>query len=202
MAYSDFTTMQQLKQQFGIVHKKTPLFAKSALVPVPASTILETLLKRAARLPLFTEKAKSESIIAPVLEEVWESAAGVFTYFSGFSFDVDKTQQLNGRCDFILSKEPDTIEITAPVFCVVEAKDRTVVEGIPQAFAEMYAACIFNEREGLDGTIMHGCVTNANEWIFLELHNKTIAQIDTVEYQTDTELPLLLANFQRIVKGF
>jgi hypothetical protein len=33
-----------------------------------------------------------------------------------------------------------------PFFCLEEAKHRTIAEVIPQAFAEMYAAQIFNEK--------------------------------------------------------
>ena len=195
MAYWGFTALSQLQDKFGIEHRIVPLFDKEKLAAVAPSDILMRQLKWAKRLPLFTEKGKSESVISPILEEVWDTSTVSFTFFSGFTFDVDKAKKLTGRCDYIFSKEPDKIEITAPVFCLVEAKDRTIVEGIPQAFAEMYAAALFNEKHGFSHAVMHGCVTNAVSWRFLELHEGKYARIDGVGYATDSELSLLLSNF-------
>ncbi len=51
--------------------------------------------------------------------------------------------------DFTCSalKPINSIDIKAPVFCVVEAKNRTVEEGLAQAGASMLAAALFNERK-------------------------------------------------------
>lgn len=201
MAYTDFTNFAQLKAEFGITYQRTLLFDKTKLVPIAPTDTLKTMLRRAQRFPLSSEKAKSETIIMPVLEDVWDTAEQQFTCFSGFTFDVDKDKKLNGRCDYIFSRTVDAIEITTPVFCIIEAKDRTVEEGLSQAFASMYAAQLFNESEQQPLRMVHGCVTNATSWLFLELDEQKNARIDLVKYNTETELPLILANFQRIIRS-
>ncbi len=202
MAYTDFTNFAQLKAEFGITYQRTLLFDKTQLEPLEATDVLKAMLRRAQHFPLTTEKAKSEAVIMPIVEDVWEAANQAFTCFSGFTFDVDKDKKLNGRCDYILSGERDVLEIVAPVFCLIEAKDRTIEEGLSQAIAEMYAAHIFNERNNSVVPILYGCVTNAHDWCFLELHQGSKALIDTERYHiTTNELPLLLANFQRIVQA-
>src|SRR5207244_11277878 len=57
-------------------------------------------------LPIYTEKARSEFIIAPVLLELRHSFGGSFGLFSGIEFNVDSARGLNGYCDFILTRLP------------------------------------------------------------------------------------------------
>jgi hypothetical protein len=66
------------------------------------------------------------------------------------------------------------MEITAPIFCLVEAKDGKVESGIAQCGAEMYASILCNEMEGTPRNVIYGCVTNAYSWCFLKLENKTL----------------------------
>jgi len=48
--------------------------------------------------------------------------------FSGIALDV-AVAGLGGYSDFILSQTLDSLELTAPIFCIVEAKNRTLEEG-------------------------------------------------------------------------
>ena len=106
-----------------------------------------------------------------------------FTYYSGYSFNVDAAQGLAGVCAYLFSRE-DGFDIKSPVFCLVEAKTRTIEEGIAQAFAEMVVARIFNARHGHPTPRIVGYVTNAFDWLFLELDGQT-ATIDTTRYFID-----------------
>jgi hypothetical protein len=60
--------------------------------------------------------------------------------FSGFELVVDKAQGLTDFCDFILSQNAQRMEITAPIFCLVEAKKAEIENGLAQCGAEMYAS--------------------------------------------------------------
>ena len=93
------------------------------------------------------------------------------SYFSGFDFNVDSSKGLSGFCDYILSAKPKQLEIVAPVFCLVEAKNAEIKRGLAQCGAEMYAAKIFNEQANNPRKIIYGCVTNAFSWAFLKLEN-------------------------------
>ena len=163
----------------------------------PSAFLAESLYKNLKR-NLRTEKAKSELIIAPILNELEDTNDNIFGYYSGYNFDVDKNLGLRGFCDFILSFEPDSPIIEAPVFCVVEAKNDNLDSGVPQCIAEMYAAQIFNQKRGSETPFIYGAVTFGYEWKFLKLENK-IALLDTDLYYL-IRLPELLGVLQTIVE--
>lgn len=182
MAYSDFT-LPELKKIFGLViHEKTNLFENIAEIAIPAT--LADILRRYVPLAvnLNTEKARSELIIAPVLAEFkllhWDKVS----MFSGIEFNVDDATGLRGRCDYILSLNPEQLALTAPVCVVVEAKNENIVVGIPQCLAGMVAAIKFNEaQEVVQPPAVYGAVTTGMLWRFLKIH-EGIAYVDTVEY--------------------
>lgn len=142
--------------------------------PINISQNLVENMTAAAHEALGSEKAKSEQIITPILRELRKQNPTYFKAFSGYQFDVDISKDLNSYCDFILSLDAEAVEITAPVFCIVEAKDDKIEKGLAQCGAEMYAAQIFNEKEGKPQKAIYGCVTNAFSWCFLKLEAQTL----------------------------
>lgn len=131
-------------------------------------------------LNLNTEKARSELLIAPMLVELKLQHADRLSLFSGIEFTVDPALGLNGRCDYILARDPHQLALTAPACVLVEAKSENIVGGIPQCLAEMAAAQRFNQAAGLGGTIF-GAVTTGVLWRFLRLEGAE-ARVDGVEY--------------------
>ena len=103
--------------------------------------------------------------------------------FSGIEFSVDKEKNLNGFCDFILSKSPEQLYLEAPVVTIVEAKNENIIVALGQCIAEMYAAKIFNEREGNNIPSIYGAVTTGDEWKFIKLVENA-AYIDWEKYYT------------------
>lgn len=196
MAYSDFTTLKKVKNLLGVSHELTPLFT-APITDTKGSEHLLFDLKEAEILAPVTEKSKSELIIAPVLKEVRRNNADKITYFSGFTFDVAPEKSLTGVCDFIFGYAPQTLEINAPVFCVIDAKNRTLEEGLGQCGAEMYAAQLYNTQEGENIFIIYGAVTNGYDWVFLKLE-KNLLLIDTQRF-TILKLNELLGAFQYII---
>ena len=195
MAYSDFT-LNKLEQKLGITQNLQTIFQPVSPKIMPSKHLLKDL-HEAQTIPIFSEKAKSELIITPILKELWRRNEGKFTFFSGFTFDVDIERSLNGICDYLLSTATNSIEIKAPVFCLVEAKNRAIEEGLGQCAAEMYASRLYNKEFGLETNVIYGAVTNAFDWVFLKLENNTIT-IDTDRYFIN-DLSALLGVLQQII---
>jgi hypothetical protein len=172
MAYNKFKGLEQIETDFGI-NTLQRVWMPEILPQTNISQFLTQSMLDARDEALETEKAKSEFILAPILKELKRSNPNTFSTFSGYQFDVDKSINLNGFCDFILSAEPQKVYVTAPIFCMVEAKRGVIEEGWGQCGAEMYAAQIFNARAGVKRTV-YGCVTNAFSWCFLKLEDKAL----------------------------
>jgi hypothetical protein len=196
MVFSDFVSISELEERFGITQKKKNIFPD--ILSLQPSERLLWDLEDAELVPTNTEKSKSEHLIVPILKDILRRNRN-FSYFSGFLFDVDKSQGLTGFCDYIFSTATDAIEIKSPVFCIIEAKNRSIEEGYAQAGAEMIASRMFNERKGNSTPILYGCVTNAFEWSFLKLDND-ILWVDTERYYLETvHLPKILSILQYVI---
>ncbi|MEO0868390.1 MAG: hypothetical protein AAFY17_08065, partial [Cyanobacteria bacterium J06642_11] len=174
MPYSSFT-LSKVKSLFNVATDGThDVFA--AVAPIPPSELLTTILKD--QLPLAgainTEKARSELIIMPILMEVRRLLNNQVAIFSGSSFEVDASQGLDGRCDFILTRSAEQYYITSPVLTIVEAKNESIPSGLGQCIATMIAARLFNEREGQPCDSLYGVVTTGTDWKFLKLQGQTV----------------------------
>ncbi len=135
-------------------------------------------------LAINTEKARSEFIIAPVLAAFRKRFDRKVSLFSGVDFSVDRERNLNGTCDFIISRSPEQFYVAAPVVAVVEAKKENIVGGLGQCLAEMVAARIFNETEKTGVSVVYGVVTTGSAWKFLKLSGER-AYIDLLEYHVE-----------------
>lgn len=172
MAYSDFSNLKLIEKKLGLKIVDVSFFSNN----IPTKKISQRLVEDinyAKSMPLMSEKAKSELILSPIFKEI-RLENPVFSYFSGYTFDVDSNLSLNGVCDFLFTLNNNKNTISSPVFCLVEAKNRTIDESFGQCAAEMYAAKLYNQQEGKEIPIVYGCVTNAYDWCFMKLENDTI----------------------------
>lgn len=167
------------------------------VVDLPASAWLQQTLDFNLRRPIGTEKAKSELIVTPILNELVVRNDEKITFFSGYNFDVDKKKGLKGHVDFLLSHEAQLPYIEAPTFCIVEAKNDNLDIGIPQCIAEMYAAQIFNQRRGKHQEVIYGTVTSGMAWKFMKLTGTQVV-LDTETYYLN-QLSRLIGILQIIV---
>jgi hypothetical protein len=182
MAYSDFKSVEQIEEMFGItVTSGHSLFREIA--PVAPSLQLAAILAEnvALALNINTEKARSEMIIAPVLIEVRRLFDHNISLFSGVEFNVDPARNLNGYCDFLLSRSPDQVFVTEPVACIVEAKNENIKSGYPQCIATMLGLQVFNQQRSTSIDQVLGVVTTGSNWKFLVLREKRVS-IDFEEY--------------------
>lgn len=185
MAYSTFT-LSQIIRQFSIhIDEKSDLFGS-----VPEASLrpeIRAQLHELAPLALAvgTEKARSELIIAPILLELWRMAGQQIGFFSGIAFDVDKSQGLDGICDYILTRTPRQLYVEAPIIMLVEAKNEDMKSGYGQCLAEMLAAQRFNMAQTQGDDTIYGAVTTGDRWKFLELAGTT-ARIDSEDYYLES----------------
>ena len=197
MAYSDFT-FSKIRKRFGIEQDVKLLFDES-LVEVAPSLRLAADISDGKSMTVVSEKAKSEFLIAPIIRELQRNNPNI-TIFSGVSFNVENEKELTGVPDFLMSARPRKVQVEAPVFCLLEAKNQSIEEGLAQCAAEMYAARLFNQQTGDPYEIIYGAVTNAFDWIFLKLEDNTIF-IDSNRYYLN-ELPKILGVFQVIIDSY
>lgn len=190
MAYRDFTYLE-VKRRFALnVVSNTDLFASTASVE-PSERLRETLEENLPwALAVSTEKARSELLVTPILSELRRALERRISIFSGSDFTVDSSLGLAGFCDFIVSRSPDQLAITAPVAVIVEAKNDTLKNGIGQCLAGMIAAQTFNEREGTPTDCIHGAVTTGTNWLFLRLCG-TDAWVDRTEHHIENVAKIL-----------
>ncbi len=181
MAYSQFS-LTEIQEKFQMeLHQHISLFA--SIEPIPLSETLMAILDENVSLALaiYTEKARSELIIAPLLVELRKMLDRKISFFSGREFNVDAEQGLVGVCDFIISQSAELLLITAPVVAMVEAKNEDIRGGLPQCIAEMLAAQVFNQQAQNDIQMVYGVVTTGSLWKFLTLENRTVF-VDLDEY--------------------
>lgn len=195
MVYSDFT-FAKLQLRYGIEQEDAYMFEGVSLPAVSASQKLLEDIQEAKETPLMTEKAKSEAIIAPIMRELKRHNPHI-TIFSGYTFNIETDKELNGAPDFLISAKSKLVEPKSPIFCLFESKNKAPEEGFAQCASEMYAAQLFNEQMNEPVHVIYGAVTNAFEWIFMKLENKTI-YIDKDRYFLN-DLPTLLGILQYIV---
>lgn len=198
-SYSKFTYDDL--QALGIETEVKELFPESIPPIEPSAWLLETLEKGSA-FSLNTEKAKSEFIIAPILNELYQNNKTVFAVYSGFNFDVDKKRGLQGFCDFLLARLPLNVVPRSPIIAVVEAKQNDVITAaVPQCASEMYAAKIWNEKHGKPTQIVFGAITTGNNWLFLRYDEAGRIEVDKNIYQL-SQLSELLGVWQHIIDKF
>lgn len=162
---------------------------------IPPSDLLKAVLAQNLRIPMRNEKAKSELIVTPILVEMWVQNQN-FKPLSGLSLNVESSKGLKGICDFLVSANPNSVDLDLPIVCVYEAKDDNIEHWYGQCGAEMYAARLFNQQKGSDIQTIHGAVTNGFLWQFLKLEGQTLF-IDSQRYAI-ANLPQLLGAIQKV----
>lgn len=196
MAYSDFT-LDRLQEEFGIRNQRYQLFP--LVEPIVPSDWLAEELSVAQEMPVRSEKARSEYVVVPILKELRRLNDKFFTVHSGEMLTADPSRGLNGECDFMLAKDVNSYNLNYPVIHIVEAKRNDLEIGVPQCAAQLLGARLFNEKKGVSIPKLYGCVTTANEWLFLEFEEQIL--IDTRIYYLN-ELDTLLGIFQQIINYY
>jgi hypothetical protein len=181
MPYSKFTLIRAIEDFELIVREESNLFA--AIDPVKPTPLLQEILLENVpwAIAVGSEKARSEGIINPVLLEVKRQLGGQIGVFSGEEFNVDVAADLNGFCDFLISRSSEQLYIKAPLLMLVEAKKEDLKPALGQCLAEMVAAQRFNSMKDRSIETIYGVVTSGTVWRFLQLTGKVVS-IDLTDY--------------------
>jgi hypothetical protein len=198
MSYSDYKDLRELEKKVSLKYQMVELFKE--IQAIEPSDFLRHALAIAKILPsTFSEKARSENLITPILFEVFDICEEQMTIFSGCTLNIDAN--LSGICDYVIAAKARLLVLDYPLVCIIEAKNRSIEEGLAQAGAEMLAAHLFNQAENYAPQPIYGAVTNGIEWRFLKLESQNLLLIDTnLYYSTDNNLKTLLGIFQHILK--
>lgn len=197
MPYKSFT-IHELEEKCNIVFKKEKLFQN--IKPIQISQRLKEALSDAELFHLTSEKIKSEAIVFPIMAELKRKNKDKITIFSGERLDADDSIGLVGECDFIISNKPDLLEVESPILSVIEAKRDNLNLGIAQCAAQMVGSNIFNKKKNYPMDVLYGCVTNADDWQFLQLKNNIIT-LDTNKYYFN-QIEEILGIFQSIIDQY
>jgi hypothetical protein len=198
MAYAEFT-FSKLLTKYGIKQESASLFAINNFELANPSQKLTEDLAEARLMPLYSEKAKSEAIIFPIIRELKRNNPKI-SVFSGYAFNIEGDKDLNGAPDFMISAKPNIVEPQSPIFCLVESKNKSPEDGFAQCAAEMYAARVFNEQMKEPYQTIYGTVTNAFDWVFLKLEDDTV-YVDIDRYFLN-DLAKILGIMQWIIKQY
>ena len=134
MAYNEFTSVDLIKK-FKVRFEAKELFA-NIREQIPSSWLLEALQK-GKELGFGSEKSRSERLVTPILLELSSNNNNSFSIYSGMNLDADEKLGLRGECDFIFSHSRIQDFITAPIFCITEAKKQNLEGGTIQCAAQL-----------------------------------------------------------------
>ncbi|MBO3459928.1 hypothetical protein G7B40_040075 [Aetokthonos hydrillicola Thurmond2011] len=115
-----------------------------------------------------SEDAICETLIYPVLKEVWKPYRNKLTLWSHEALTYD--EDLSGVPDYIVTRRNPlgTIVFEKPHFLAVEAKQDKFEEGWGQCLAEMLAVQLINNNLEQD---VFGIVSNGKIWQFGKLNS-------------------------------
>ena len=196
MAYSDFTK-ERLEKEFSINFKRNQLF--NEVLPVQPSETLTSFLEISRQFPLYTEKAKSEAIIFPIMTDLKKNNMTLISIFSGERMEAQAEKGLTGECDYIITGDPELLSVQAPIISIIEAKKDSADVGLAKCTAQLIGARTIHEQHGKN-IVIYGCITNSEDWQFIKLENSTL-YVDTRRYYI-VELPMILGVFQRIIDEY
>ena len=188
MPYTEFT-LENVEADLGVTMIPDDLFPDVEPL-APPDWLPPLLAEYRAGYARSSEKARSESIVSPILLAATRAVPGPVTVFSGHRLDVDPARKLTGECDFLLARTDPLPRLKAPLLSVVEAKRADIDMGIGQCIAQMVACAQFNQAAGSPMEISFGCVTNGLDWQFLRLTGATVV-VDREMFATG-DLPRLL----------
>ncbi|MCW5205402.1 hypothetical protein VU08_00495 [Desulfobulbus sp. F5] len=162
MSFSDFKSIAEVQKRYAIRYEEE-VFIAAIELPPPQSFLDDFAFNR-KNIDIFSsEAARSETIISPLLREVYKHHYGSCSFWIQKSIAFDA--MLSGTPDYIFSKKSNLGKtvLETPIVMVVEAKKNDFEQGWGQCMAEMVAAQKINNSPHRP---VYGIVTDANLWQF------------------------------------
>jgi hypothetical protein len=185
MAFSDFKSISQVQQEYQVRYVEEHFIVESAFEPsLGFRSELEFSLEN---LDVFTsEAARSETIIFPILREVYKSFVDKFSLWIQKAIFFDAT--LSGTPDYLIGTKSELGKtvLENPLILVAEAKKNDFEQGWAQCLAELIAA----QKINADATrVVFGIVTDGKIWEFAKLEDRIFTK--HVQSFTVDDLPIL-----------
>ncbi|MFB2898402.1 hypothetical protein ACE1CI_36260 [Aerosakkonemataceae cyanobacterium BLCC-F50] len=187
MSFSSYKDISSVLQEFQITYTEANFmneveFSISDYFREDLQTVMQD------GVPNASEFSICESLIYPILKEVWKLYRSKFVLWGHKSLTYD--ENLSGFPEYILAQRSPLgkVVFSKPFFLLVEAKQDKFDEGWAQCLAEMVAAQRLNDELQI---VIFGIVSNGDRWQFgkLEANIFTLNKI----FYTIQELDKLFA---------
>ena len=196
MAFSDFKTIPEVQERFGIRYSENDFFSVEAPLN-PSEQFLQELEFTRQHINIFgSEAARCEAIIFPVLREVYKGYADHYALWIKESIAYNET--LSGTPDYLISTKAELgkLIVGRPLIILVEAKKNDFEQGWGQCLAELVAAQKINDDSDFP---VYGIVTDGKLWEFGQLVGDTFTQNRT-NFTIDN-LPTLFGAMNSVFKA-
>ena len=195
MAFSDFKTISEVQEKFGIKYASNDFFHVEA--KNPSEQFLQELEFSRQYIDVFaSEGSRCEVVIFPLLREVYKDYAEHYGLWVKKSIIYDET--LSGTPDYLIAtrSELGMTVVGTPLVILVEAKKNDFEQGWGQCLAELVAAQKIN---GDSDFPVYGVVTDGKLWEFGQLIGDTFIQNRT-SFTIDN-LPILFGAMNSVFKS-
>ncbi len=166
MAFSDFKSVPEVQAKFGIKSSEEDFIGVEEALTPSESFLQEFEFNRQHLNTLGSEMARCETLIFPVLREVYKPYAESYMLWIGESLAYDAT--LTGTPDYFIATKSELGKrvVGTPLIILVEAKKNDFELGWGQCLAELIAAQKINEDAAFP---VYGIVTDGMLWQFGKL---------------------------------
>jgi len=175
VAFSDFKTISEVQEKFGIVYTEDNFLKAEPLKP--STEFLHDFEFTREYIHVFaSEAARCEAIIFPILKESYKTYADQYALWIKHSIAYDSL--LNGTPDYFIAtrSELGKTVVGSPLILLVEAKKNDFEQGWGQCLAELVATQKINDNTSFP---VFGIVTDGTLWQFGRLIGDTFTQNGT-----------------------
>ncbi len=196
MAFSDFKTIPDVQERFGIRHVENDFIEPKNGTSPSEQFLQEFDFNREYIDVLTSEGARCEAIIFPVLREVYKGYAENYALWIKKPISYDDV--LSGTPDYFIStrSELGKLVVGTPLIMLVEAKKNDFEVGWGQCLAELVAAQKINEDTEHP---VFGIVSDGTFWQIGHLVGETSTQNRT-SFIVDN-LPVLFGAIDSVFKA-
>ena len=196
MAFSDFNTIPEVQERFGIKYSENDFFRVEDTLS-PSEQFLQEFEFTRQHINIFgSEAARCEAVIFPVLREIYKGYADHYALWIKEFITYDET--LSGTPDYLISTKSELgkLIVGTPLIILVEAKKNDFEQGWGQCLAELVAAQKINDDPDFP---VYGIVTDGTLWEFGRLVGDTFTR-NRANF-TLTNLPVLFGAVNSIFKA-
>ena len=196
MAFSDFKTIPEVQEKFGIKYSENDFFCVEDPLS-PSEQFLQEFEFTRQHINIFgSEAARCEAVIFPVLREVYKGYAEHYALWIKESIAYDET--LSGTPDYLIATKSELgkLIVGTPLIILVEAKKNDFEQDWGQCLSELVAAQKINDDPDFP---IYGIVTDGTLWEFGRLVSDTFTRNRT--NFTLANLPVLFGAVNSVFKA-